>query len=789
MKILPLFCFLFLAPLLQAQEIITHKLFPPDSKDNSDLKILERELEGKQLVMLGEMTHMYGNIFEMKARIVEYLHQELGFTTIAMETSMYDLWLMNSEHSNFEPSEFNNAVFGVWSQTEEFQRMVQYIEKNNLKVMGFDSQINNNISDFVDGFFEFCQKHGIKISLDKDDMGIAMEEVLDEVVYMEDDIKFKSFEKEVRRIIGSIEKLPASDENFHWLQFSKSLLASSRSAFYEEEVAYKSDRADKNSNHRDAQMADNLLSYMRRHPEEKIIAWADNIHIINDISSIKDPVLQDFISMGTPVKKALGDKAYSLATVHANDSLLEMKTWHHTPVLESSFEGELASLHEPILFVSSSQDAMRKPRQQRLLNFINFSEARLDQLHDGYIFIREATLPKHKEIKQTEEQAPNKDVAPSQPVTAKFETRRLETTLLDAVSKAPVPYATVILLNGEVYRISDEEGNFELPAGNLPADGVLQISSIGYEIKEVSLSELGQNILLHPQLEQLQEVILTGHKSSPKKILKKAIQNIEENYFMNPYNFSRYGHFILNRDDEKLQDLEIITTDYSGGARETHPVYQKVEQVKWNKVQPEKNYENALRLPGFREDPIKFASVLHKRKYKKFNLEFVQSGKPEDQELYIIRYSTNKTRFGYTNRWFPTSYSGIVYINKKDRAIVKVVQNWDVQIPEEDVEKVKYWLGEFKDVYRGKSETSSLYEKHQDGKYYPSEYFIRSYSEKTNMEGDFVNHTFEGHSYLSNFTDEDLHVITWENRLDNSLLNRVEYDETFWNSFERGKVN
>ncbi|WP_159023135.1 hypothetical protein [Formosa sp. L2A11] len=81
--------------LIQSQELKIKELLPPQSKEHNDLTFLKNELQGKQLVMLGEQTHRYGNIFEMKARVLEYLHQELGFTTIAMASSMYEIWKMN----------------------------------------------------------------------------------------------------------------------------------------------------------------------------------------------------------------------------------------------------------------------------------------------------------------------------------------------------------------------------------------------------------------------------------------------------------------------------------------------------------------------------------------------------------------------------------------------------------------------------------------------------------------------------------------------------------------------
>src|SRR5699024_2347815 len=171
----------------------------------SDLEVLRPLLEDKQVVMLGEMTHMYGNIFEMKARVVEFLHKELGFTTFAMESPIYEIWKMNQK--GFSPEAFNSAIFNVWHETVEFQKMVKYIEEHKLKVIGFDSQFFES-NEFIDEFFEFCKKNKIRIRLDEDDFGIAIEEVLDFMIFEEDDFSFTTYKKELERIIKRIKALP-----------------------------------------------------------------------------------------------------------------------------------------------------------------------------------------------------------------------------------------------------------------------------------------------------------------------------------------------------------------------------------------------------------------------------------------------------------------------------------------------------------------------------------------------------------------------------------------------------
>src|SRR5699024_6072998 len=143
------------------------------------------------------------------------------------------IWKMNQK--GFSPEAFNSAIFNVWHETVEFQKMVKYIEEHKLKVIGFDSQFFES-NEFIDEFFEFCKKNKIRIRLDEDDFGIAIEEVLDFMIFEEDDFSFTTYKKELERIIKRIKALPDTEENFYWLQFTKSVLASSNTAYDTEEV-------------------------------------------------------------------------------------------------------------------------------------------------------------------------------------------------------------------------------------------------------------------------------------------------------------------------------------------------------------------------------------------------------------------------------------------------------------------------------------------------------------------------------------------------------------------------
>jgi len=793
MKKLIITGFLLFVNFIQSQELKTIELLQPESKELNDLSFLKDELKEKQILMLGEQTHMYGNIFEMKARVVEYLHKELGFTTIAMESSMYDIWKMNK--SGFKSKDFNNAIWGVWSNTLEFQRVVNYIDKNNLKVIGFDSQVNNT-SQFIEDFYDYCESQNITFKLDEDDFGIIIEGILENVTVEEDDIKYKVYEKELNRIIHQIEKLEDNETSYYWKQFSKSLLACSQDAYYNKGEILTTDFGNKNDNIRDKQMADNLLSYINRNPNEKIICWADNIHIINDNSSIKKPIAKEFISMGSYIKKVFKDKSYSLATIHANDSLLDLgtKKWHATPIKNNSFEYQLNKYNKPYLFVSSNQEEMKSIKTTRLLNFIDFTEARLDQLHDGYIFFQKATLPK-LETKKDTVSISNKQLDLGKRIK-QIEIGQniiLKGQILDKETNEPVPFATLILKKEEIYRVADENGFYELPIKKaMLKNSSIAISSMGFKSNTITLGELKDKTYLNQQFEELAEVLITGYLS-PKTVLKKAISNKKLNHPVEPFNFYRYGKVLVNKNDTNELDLELITKDYDDGYLSPFVITQRVEQIKWNKNINPKRYKYSSQFFSYRQNAIRYANILHKRKYKKFKLNFVKSNDIENEGLYIIAFETERNKWNYTNRGYPTTYSGRVYINKENFAIVKVIENWETTLRAEEIEKHFKDYKAYKNIVQTtiKEENICYYSDILDnGKFYATRYFNRSYNETLNNENKKENRIFELDSYLFDFELKNVEEIEYEFRkMEQTVLNRVEYDKTFWNSFYKGEIS
>ena len=318
------------------------------------------------------------------------------------------------------------------------------------------------------------------------------------------------------------------------------------------------------------------------------------------------------------------------------------------------------------------------------------------------------------------------------------------------------------------------------------------ISSMGFKSNTIKLGELKDKTYLNPQFEELAEVLITGYLS-PKTVLKKAISNKKLNHPVEPFNFYRYGKVLVNKNDTNELDLELITKDYDDGYLSPFVITQKVEQIKWNKNINPKKYKYSSQFFSYRQNAIRYANILHKRKYKKFKLNFVKSNDIENEGLYIIAFETERNKWNYTNRGYPTTYSGRVYINKENFAIVKVIENWETTLGAEEIEKhFKGYKGYKNIVLTTIKEENICYYSDilDDGKFYATRYFNRSYNETLNNENKKENRIFERDSYLFDFELKNVEEIEYEFRkMEQTVLNRVEYDQTFWDSFYKREIS
>lgn len=120
--------------------------------------------------------------------------------------------------------------------------------------------------------------------------------------------------------------------------------------------------------------------------------------------------------------------------------------------------------------------------------------------------------------------------------------------LIDSQTNEPVVFATIRIKDNAKGVISNYDGGFIIPIRYKKIGDAVIISSMGYNKKEISLGDftIGETkiIYISPSSLSLHEVVVTAKQKkelSARKIIKRAIHNIPNNYSTTP--FSAIGYY------------------------------------------------------------------------------------------------------------------------------------------------------------------------------------------------------------------------------------------------------
>ena len=91
--------------------------------------------------MLGEFNHGAKEIFLLRNRLIQYLHQKHGYDLLLMESGVGEMIKMNYSKAKMTPKQIAfSGLMGPWC-TEEFEELLTYTKgTNNLYVGGYDVQ-------------------------------------------------------------------------------------------------------------------------------------------------------------------------------------------------------------------------------------------------------------------------------------------------------------------------------------------------------------------------------------------------------------------------------------------------------------------------------------------------------------------------------------------------------------------------------------------------------------------------------------------------------------------------
>jgi len=690
----------------------------------ADLEFLRAEIGGARVVFLGEPTHGEGNVLAAKARLAAFLQQRLGFTTLGMESGFYSLHkaqrqiaLGKSVAKNLESS-----IFPIWMRTQEFQAAVPLVGQEGLRVMGFDPQLSGEYStDLVDDLDDFLSDEKGSDAINYD--------LLDDIVsYQADHFAFPLNHQpaELETELAKADKLLAKaatapavarrNEALFWQQCLRSLRALARD-YAEHDPGAKSptEWVAADSNPRDAQMAENLLWYLRQHPAEKVICWGALPHFANRVELLGSDELRAYRPMGRAVKEALGaSQVYILGTL-AGGGAHGLPGTAGMAVPEpaaGTLEASLLALGSPYAFVSLKHDA---PGRQLTTYAFDYQPLAgpWSEIVDGFLFLRSVTPPHLVTADSTVERADSTVVlaaTPPLPGSLNPAPARTGTTLrrgvaapdvsgvrlvrgvvLDQRSRAAVPYATVLLPGQGKGTTADANGRFSLP---LPGPTKLQVRSLGYEIASVQ-SPIGNEeltVLLAPAAYALDEVRVATAPPDPVAILKNVIKNSAVNYEQQDYATEVYRHERISNFDTLSYEAESLTRlRVPAGYRHFtrgflgHEDGVDIQMQQKRVLTEQKNGSRRAQIGGGMQafafsaaDPVRTSPLFVARNLRKFNLKLDSVRQQGGETLYVVSFAAKNANHRSTGTYLAGIYQGRLLVQKRDYAVVHYEALWQL---------------------------------------------------------------------------------------------------------------
>ena len=259
-------------------------------------------------------------------------------------------------------------------------------------------------------------------------------------------------------------------------------------------------------------------------------------------------------------------------------------------------------------------------------------------------------------------------------------------TIVDDKTGEPLPFVNLGLLGTVAGVATDMEGKFELTIPYLYATYVLRVTAIGYAGVDKKVYEIQDKpdlvIRLRPISYAIGAVDVYGELLVYKKMLQNVVANINDNYITTPYNYEGYFKYITSvNGEEKTKEATLTIYDSKGYNRgDVASAFNEIN-YKYNEARRSEPASSIFDgLTSF--DDILTADVVrntrnvlditNSRDYKlKSKGKIVYEG----DSVQVIAYSVKEPHLSTTGEASVQSYSGEIYVNMKDFAVLKNVVN------------------------------------------------------------------------------------------------------------------
>lgn len=301
------------------EQVIPVTTLDPAQVDFGDLKTLKALIGDAHIVMLGEPTHGDGSAFKAKIRLVQFLHQELGFAKLVFESGIHQAHRVGLDLKEGRPVE-EAVLDGIeprWARSRQVAPLFRYIaetqgDSNPLQLNGMDIRFHlpNTQQYFFPDLERFLSENGVLLPQGYADfkrVALAHIEQPGSVTNRER-IGAEEVLKALRASITDVPKRSsvALESPEFWVRTLESLEAE---LFY-----FWFDGASRSArfNRRGQQMAENIAWHAK---SGKVIVWAATSHIMKAMPSnvvAQMPWASGSNAMGVFLQQATDASIFSL---------------------------------------------------------------------------------------------------------------------------------------------------------------------------------------------------------------------------------------------------------------------------------------------------------------------------------------------------------------------------------------------------------------------------------------------------------------------------------------------
>ena len=296
--------------------------------------------------------------------------------------------------------------------------------------------------------------------------------------------------------------------------------------------------------------------------------------------------------------------------------------------------------------------------------------------------------------------------------------------LVDAETKVVIPFASIHVSPNSYYVVPSVDGTFELASKKKTDKIQITITALGYESYSIEkpLREIPKKIYLFPSVTELNEVVLIESYSA-NYIIQKVQKGLKQNYSSMPFEAKHFLRKKIVGEDSTFFDLELIGDVFHRGYHQGYRETQNVLNAKWNteKIKKPLNLFSPFLIQAYQVN-LKYKPYLDKNKYKAFTFVIKDKIDLEEKRVYVIDFYTEKTNYKYTHSEYNPDFSGTLYINEEDFAVLKTIEIKKYAGGQniEDLEDSFPWSENFKTKEILQSVSEINFQKNSNDYYYQS---------------------------------------------------------------------